>query len=112
MRSKKLAVAGVVSMAVAAAAAVPALAHEVLIFHGSDTARVYDVHTKLVVCDNEADGHGVRAHWRDANLNLSIGNWDLNGSDPGCSTPNTLPSNAIEFRLCENDVGCTEWTNK
>lgn len=112
MRTKKLALAGLLCVAIAATAAVPALAHEVLIYHGSDTARVYDTHTRIVVCDNEADGHAVRAHWRDSNLNITIGNWDLNGSDPGCSTPNTLPSNAIEFRLCENDVGCTEWSNK
>lgn len=111
MRSRKSLVGGIVAAALVVMA-VPALAHEVLIYHGNDTARVYDSHTKIFVCDNEQDGNWVRPHWRDVNLNLTIGNWDESGASGGCSTPNTLPSSAIEFRLCEEVVGCTEWTNK
>ncbi len=112
MRTRKFALAAVLTAAAAAMLAVPALAHDVLIWHGNDTSTVWNVHSQINACDNEADGNGVRAHWRDSAGNVSIGDWDPDGSGgPACGTDN-LPSSAVQFRLCENNVGCTPWTNE
>ncbi len=112
MRTRKLALGVLLSAAVAAALAVPALAHEVMIWHGNDTSRVWNTHSYINACDNEADGNRVRAHWRDSAGNITAGNWDPDGSaGPDCGT-DTLPGGAVQFRLCEEVVGCTEWTNK
>jgi len=109
---RKFALAALLAAALAAMFAIPALAHEVKIWHGNDTSRVWNTHTQINACDHEPDGNGVRAHWRDSAGNISAGDWDPDGSaGPQCGTDN-LPSSATQFRLCENDVGCTEWTNK
>lgn len=111
MKSSKLSLAGLVSVVLALAVAWPALAHEASVFHGSDYARVYNSHASIQACDMEGDGNGVRAHWRDSAGNITAGDWDTNGNDPGCAS-DSLPSSAVEFRICENNVGCSAWNQK
>lgn len=111
MRSKKLGLAAIAAAIVGTTVAWPALAHEAAVFHGSDYARVYNSHASIQACDGEGDGNGVKAHWRDSSGNITAGGWDTNGNDPGCAT-NPLPSSAVEFRICENNVGCSAWNPK
>jgi hypothetical protein len=99
---------GVVS-AMSAIAATPAPAHDHCgAVHGNDYACVTDNHTRLHTCDMESDGNGVRSHWRDFALNVTVGNWDPDGAGGYCRIE-VLPSSAVEFRVCENNVGCSGW---
>lgn len=87
----------------------PAQAHDTCAAtHGSDYACVTNSHSIIWACDGESDGHGVKAHSRDATFNIDAYNWDLNGADPGCSQ-DPMPTSEIEFRICENEVGCSGW---
>jgi hypothetical protein len=60
----------------------------------------------LVVCDVEADGHGVYAEWRTASgTGLA---WDHNGSKSPCYEYGPVR----EFRVCEDVWGpdwCGDW---
>ncbi|RSN55169.1 hypothetical protein DMH01_33145 [Amycolatopsis sp. WAC 04182] len=60
------------------------------------------------VCDEEQDGNGVYAQYRQKNGFLTLR--DNNGSKIGCGHA-TIPD-VTSFRLCEDDAGddsCTPW---
>lgn len=96
--------------ALAMCAAVPALAHEETVYHGNDFAQVLSGHLEIKGCDREPDGHAVRAQWRNSSGVITYGAWDTT-ADAVCANE-ALPSSAVEFRVCENDVGCSAWVNK
>jgi hypothetical protein len=56
----------------------------------------------------ESDGNGVRSHWRDIAFNVTVGDWDPDGAGGYCRIE-VLPSSAVEYRVCENNVGCSGW---
>lgn len=98
-----------VTGAMAAIAAAPAQGHWTCAAqHGNDYACVNETHSIIYACDAEADGHGVRAHWRDISYNVTIGSWDTSGADGGCAQ-DYFPPSAVQFRVCENEVGCSAW---
>jgi hypothetical protein len=60
LNARERALAALLTVARAAIAPVPALAHEVKIWHGERHVPRPDALIKA--CDNEPDGHGVRAY--------------------------------------------------
>ena len=99
------------AMAITAAlVAVPAWAHQWTgDHHGSDYAEMGQQHETIRACDGEADGNGVRPHTRNIVNNIDAWAWDTNGADPGCGIWDPIPYEEIEFRICENNVGCSAW---
>ena len=87
-----------------------AQAHEICAaVHGADNACVFNAHSHLSGCDREADGHGVRAHWRTAGGNIGVTGWDPDGAGGPLCGHGDPPSTMVEYRVCENDVGCSDW---
>jgi hypothetical protein len=92
--------------------ALPTSAHETYpIWHGNDYAAVIADHKVVEVCDNELDdGHYVYAE-----LYFGLENTvrrEADGPDVGCDIETfDFPSGAQaeEFRLCEENKGCTRW---
>lgn len=109
-KARILGVVGVLgTTAVIAAGGSPAQAHYNSVHHGDDWATINTAHDYLKACDQEADGHGVRAHWRTITGDIGVTGWDPDGANgPYCGW-GVPPSSAIEFRVCENDVGCSAW---
>lgn len=79
-----------------------------LIFQGKDYAQ-YDSKTDFAeVCDEEQDGNGVYAQYRQKFGMLTLR--DGNGSKIGCGHA-TIPD-VTSFRICEDDAGddsCSPW---
>ncbi len=76
--------------------------------HWRDVAQVTDVHDALIVIDNECDGNGVFVEAYDGHNHLWR-LWDPNG----CYSGEGLATGGWKFwmfRVCENRVGCSEWT--
>lgn len=74
---------------------------------GADRATYYDSSNNLYVWDNERDGNGVYAEWRDGSNHGQL--WDGNGSKAGGSSQNV--GEIDELRLCEDNHYCTSWVN-
>lgn len=110
-RLRSFAVAATLAVICLANVDVATEAHSVGVYHGNDFAFVYDFHSNIQACDQEADGHGVRAHWRSFNGNITVGSWDPNGAYGACGE-DFLPPDAQEFRVCEAEVGCSAWEPK
>jgi hypothetical protein len=87
---------------------VTAWAHQGFNFHGSDYAEMGPNHDTIWACDGESDGNGVRAHTRNAVGNIDAWDWDTDGAGGGCAR-NNIPNEEIEYRICENNVGCSDW---
>jgi hypothetical protein len=85
----------------------PASAHYDYAYHGKDITTVSDYHWVVTVCDQEADGHVVVGEYKFEDGSRQSA-WDTNGSKAGCGS-GTLIQPAVEFRLCEEDKGCTKW---
>ncbi|MDQ3933506.1 MAG: hypothetical protein M3340_02620 [Actinomycetota bacterium] len=103
----------VVGAGMALAGAPSAGAHATCVEHTYDKACVNEVHDTIRACDGEADGHAVRAHWRvymAPSWTIFAGSWDTT-TNSGC-VYDPLPLDAREFRICENDVGCSGWKLK
>lgn len=108
-KTRILGSAGVLATAaVIAIGGAPAQAHYGRVYHGSDFASISDLHDLLKACDYEADGHGVRAHWRTITGDIGVTDWDYDGAGGYCGW-GIPPASAIEFRICENDEGCSAW---
>ncbi|MGY6651651.1 hypothetical protein ACXIZN_05735 [Amycolatopsis sp. TRM77291] len=79
-----------------------------LIKQGHDYAQYLADRDFAEVCDEEQDGNGVYAQYRQKNGFLTLR--DNNGSKIGCGHA-TIPD-VTSFRLCEDDAGddsCTPW---
>ena len=88
-----------------------ASAHDVCAWHTYDVACVQDNHQVLKTCDGEADGHAVRAQYTVLlSDRIFVGSWDTT-TNAGCVF-DRLPLDANQFRVCENDVGCSGWKPK
>jgi hypothetical protein len=96
--------------AVLLATITPAAAHETRAGHGFDTATVVSTHRQIVVCDNEADNHGVYADYATL-AGFSYVASDTNGSATGCGVGNWDGTNIIRFRVCERSVSCSAWVD-
>jgi hypothetical protein len=74
--------------------------------HGDDYGCVYSDHRAVKACDQEADAHGVRMHWKSSSGgDVHIGNW---APSQGCG--DTSSSVSVRFyRVCEETAGCSEW---
>ncbi|HEV3001663.1 MAG TPA: hypothetical protein VGW75_13060 [Solirubrobacteraceae bacterium] len=108
-RLRILGVVGVLATtAVIAAGGAPAQAHYDRYYHGSDFASISDSHDLLKACDYESDGHAVKAQWRTWTFEIGGTGWDADGAGGDCARA-VPPGDAAEFRVCENDVGCTAW---
>jgi hypothetical protein len=105
-RLRKLMVMAVTLATMLVAAQVPALAHNVVLFHGYDKAVIGEEHFGVTVCDNERDGHYVWAELRYAPFGVT--NREADGGDRGCDTE-VFSIRHEEFRLCEENKGCTRW---
>lgn len=85
----------------------PAQAHQMLVYHGSDWARVSSSHFTVTVQDVECDNNGVYSGF------TTVGGGFYTVSDPdGCSdNAGALysPDNTqvASFYVCERNVGCS-----
>jgi hypothetical protein len=81
------------------------------IYHTSDYAYTAEVNDDIiVVCDQEADGHGVRAeYYLNNGSRHAVG--DGNGSRPPCYGDDwrATPYWVTQYRVCESGVSCTSW---
>ncbi|MEU3642453.1 hypothetical protein AB0E59_03655 [Lentzea sp. NPDC034063] len=79
--------------------------------HGSDRGWVDASHWTIGVCDNEADGHGVRTEYQTSNGGSDhVGDW--NGSGNACNSEVVYDfSSVTRFRVCEETEGCRPWKN-
>ncbi len=107
-KTRVLGLVSVLIVAIAVVAALPAWAHQHRAYHNNDYAEINSTHDWIIACDREVDGHGVRAKWRDVLGNVTNGSWDSDGAGGSCVT-NLIPNSAIEFRVCEADVSCSDW---
>lgn len=109
-RTRTIRLTALLGGALTIAAALPAQAHEAAVFHGEDYARTYNWHAYIGACDREGDGHAVRAHWRNSSGDITVGLWDTTATSD-CAIQE-LPTPAVQYRICENDVGCSAWINE
>ena len=111
----KLRVAGIASafaVGMALGGAPAAQAHDTCVWHGYDKACVSEGHSVISACDGESDGHAVRAHWTIVFTGpLRVGDWDTT-SDYFVCARNSMSLDTDDFRICENDVGCSGWKAK
>ncbi|ANZ38145.1 hypothetical protein BBK82_20855 [Lentzea guizhouensis] len=79
--------------------------------HGDDLGWVDANHWTIGVCDNEADGNGVRTEYRTADGNTDyVGDW--NGSGNGCNSEVVFDGSYVtQFQVCEETKGCSGWKN-
>lgn len=110
MRLAKLAtIASIGALGLGAATASSASAVTIVAGHPSDPsiAEYHSTGSGVRACDNQVDGHRVRAWARagggDGN---PITDWAPSG---GCSTWN--PVNIAWLRVCVEDEGCGPWRN-
>jgi hypothetical protein len=74
--------------------------------HGDDYGCVYSDHRAVKACDQEADAHGVRMHWKSSSGgNVYIGNW---APSQGCGDSSSSVSVRF-YRICEETEGCSDW---
>jgi hypothetical protein len=99
-------VGSVAAVTVLALGASPASAHYNYIYHGDDFASINAAHTSISVCNEERDGHVVRAEvLRSNGQQYSYGDYTENGSCASFS----LVSSASLWRLCETSVSCSTY---
>jgi len=77
--------------------------------HGSDRGWVDASHWTIGVCDNEADGNGVRTEYQTARGGSDhVGDW--NGSGNACNSEVVFDGSYVtRFRVCEETNGCRPW---
>lgn len=106
MKRKALGLAALLCVAFAVTAA-SAYGHYTWVYHGQDIAIVIEGHSGIYSCDEENDGHFVRAHTRNVTGQIHV---HYRTYGPGqCSQISYYMQGQIEFRLCEEVVGCTDW---
>lgn len=109
LRTLRVPVALAAVLAVLVAGQMPTSAHGKFIYHGDgefkDFAGISSDHENGVAFDGERDGHYVCAEWRDE--------FDLykecDGGDSGGDYIGPFDFPVEEFRLCEENKGCTDW---
>jgi hypothetical protein len=86
----------------------PTSAHAALIYHGKDIGQISADHVEGRACDNEKDGHIVYAEFRTAHGTERV--YDTNGSKEGCGSEVFAGLEpAYQYRVCEENKGCTDW---
>ncbi|MGH8566291.1 MAG: hypothetical protein ACREXW_20325 [Gammaproteobacteria bacterium] len=80
----------------------PVSAHEAIVPHGKDYAKLSTDHRTLWVCDNEKGNYVEAWVWWPSG---PLGFIDKNGAKPPCSKYK-LPRGAHRLNVCENRVGC------
>jgi hypothetical protein len=93
------------TLAVLVAGQTPAEAHQKTIYHGNDFATTSSNHMMGVVYDAEVDGHHICAEWRDEFDTYT----ECDGGDQQGDTVGPFNFPVKEFRLCEENKGCTAW---
>jgi hypothetical protein len=86
----------------------PASAHANLINHGNDYARVDGEHDDGYVCDEERDGNYVRVDMLDIFGQVRSFR-DAGGADGTCDPFSHNASRILQWRMCEEGVGCTPY---
>ena len=104
VRARAVAVSALATAAFAFTAGTAA-AHFTEAFHGSDRAWVDSTHDHLDVSDNECDGNSVYAEGYDDLGFLRV--FDPNGCNSGYGHGDGL--NFYQYRVCEQNVGCSAW---
>lgn len=109
----RLAFGGAIVLGILVAATTPALAYAGPNYHGADYSLTIGVNDDTIeVCDQEADGHGVSAHYY-----LNTGSYqergDSNGSASPCSFADwtATPYWITQFKTYESGVTSSQaWT--
>jgi len=81
------------------------------VYHVRDYAFTAGVNDDtIIVCDQEADGHGVRVEYYLNNGSLQA-KGDANGSARPCYGVDwtATPYWVTQYRVCESGVSCTSW---
>lgn len=94
-----------------------AYAKSATIYHGRDKAYARNYYSSIdrsyvayiSVCDNEWDGNTVYAKVRLYGSDYAYRVVDRDGWGGACATRSFISAQIRDFKLCEEDNGCTSW---